>query len=178
MLRFLITVGMLLALPAHADEPPGDEPMPGAAQPSPAASAEPSAAAQPPPAAQAAPAAQSAPAAAVAAPSVASEEVIPNPPRVYGYAFGGAALGSLALSAILGGVALSKSSEQEGNPSNPPLYTRDLRDSADQGRALADTSYVFLGLGIALAVTDAVLWYEIFRKPRVIKRLSDGTVVK
>jgi len=99
-----------------------------------------------------------------------------NPPRVYGFAFGGAALGSLALGAILGVWLSARAGNQEGNASAPPLYTRDLRDEAGQGRALATSAYVFLGVGIALAVTDVVLWYEIYRKPRVIKRTPEGVV--
>lgn len=168
----VLLIGLLLALPAHGDEPPSDEPMHAPnAQTAPAAQPAPAA-----PAAQPAVAAQPAATAQPAAVGV-SEEIIPNPPRVYGYGFGGAALGSLALGAILGGVALSKSNEQEGNPSSPTVYTRDLRDAGDQGRSLAVGSYVFLGVGIALAVTDVVLWYEIFRKPRVIRRNPDGSIL-
>jgi hypothetical protein len=180
-----ILLGLLLALPARAEEPPSDEPMP---QAQPAKSAQPAAAAPAPAAAAPAPAA-AAPAPAAAAPAASTpgavtkvnadgsiDEVIPNPPKVYALAVGGAAVGSLALSAILGGVALSRSSEQEGNTSSPPLYTRDLRDSGDQGRAMATTSYVFLGVGVALAITDVVLWYETYRKPRVIRRTAEGNL--
>jgi hypothetical protein len=192
MLRSLL-LALLIATPLHAQEG-GDEPMPS----QPPAKEAPAAATEAPAAAPAAPATAAPAAPATAAPMAAApataapaatasaapaeaaavEEVIPNPPRVYGFAFGGAALGSLALSAILGGVALSRSGEQNGDVSNPPVYTQNLRDSGDQGRALANTSYVFLGLGIALAVTDVVMWYEIFRKPRVVKRTADGVVVK
>jgi hypothetical protein len=170
-----ILLGLLLALPAHAEEPPSDEPMPQAKS-APAAAA-------PAPAAVAAPApAAAAPAPVAAAPAKANtdgtvEEIIPNPPKKYALAVGGAAVGSLALAAILGGVALGKSSEQEGNTGMPPVYTPDLRDSGSQGRALANTSYVFIGVGLALAITDVALWYETLRKPRTIRRTPDGTIV-
>jgi len=172
-----ILLGLLLALPAHAEEPPSDEHMPKA---QPAKTAEPAAAAP-------APAVAAAPAPAVAAPAAAApskvnadgsvEEIIPNPPKKYALAVGGAAVGSLALAAILGGVALGRSSDQNGNTAMPPVYTPDLRDAGSQGRALANTSYVFIGVGLALAVTDVALWYETLRKPRTIRRMPDGTVV-
>jgi hypothetical protein len=174
-----ILLGLLLALPAHAEEPPSDEPMPQAKSAAPAAAATPA----PAPAAASAPTpAVAAPAPVAAAPSRVNadgtvEEIIPNPPKKYALAVGGAAVGSLALAAILGGVALGKSSDQNGNTAMPPVYTPDLRDAGSQGRALANTSYVFIGIGLALAVTDVALWYETLRKPRTIRRTPDGTVV-
>jgi hypothetical protein len=98
------------------------------------------------------------------------EEVIPRPARKWGWAFGAAALGTLALGGVLGGVALARADEQGGNPSAPTYYTQALLDRGNQGKALADSAYAFFALGAALAVVDVVLWIEILRKPTVRRR--------
>jgi type IV secretory pathway VirB10-like protein len=98
------------------------------------------------------------------------EEVEPNPPKKLAFIFLGAAGGTFLLGAILGGVAFSRAGEQTGDPANPPLYTPDLQSHAGEGRALAIAAYTFFALGSALAIIDAVLWFEALRKPRVIKR--------
>ena len=156
---------------ARADGP--DEPRnadaPAAAAPATPAPAE--AAPAPAPAQVVAPA--PAPAPVVAAPAAATAtggEILPNPPKIYGWAFGGAALGSWLIGGILTGVASARSSEQEGNVNNPPLYTKGLQDRAAEGKTLATTGYVFIGLGAALTVVDAVLWFEILRKPRTTQK--------
>jgi hypothetical protein len=177
-LASLLTLSLAMAQ-ARADEPPGDEPMPkqpaGEPAPSTPPAAAPAPAAQEAPPAAAAPAAPAAPAPAASSNTLATdEEVIANPPKVYALGFGGAALGALAIGTILGGIALSRSHEQEGNTSMPPLYTHDLNNRASQGSSLATSSYVFFAAGAALAVTDIVLWYETYRKPRVMKRTSEG----
>jgi hypothetical protein len=115
------------------------------------------------------PAPAPAPAPAVVAPASSSSsttEVVKNPPKVWAWAFGGAAIGSIILGGALGGAALARSNEQEGNPANPPLYTKQLQKNANEGEALATAGYVFIGVGAALAVVDAVIWYECYRKPR------------
>jgi hypothetical protein len=194
----LLTAALLCPVAAaRADEPTGDEPMPKSPAGAPAATtpATTTPAASTP--ATTTPAATSTPAATTAAPAPAQtapasvpaaampkvgadglvEEIIPNPPKVYGWAFGGAAVGALLIGSILGGVAHAYANEQEGSVSHPPLYTNNLRDRGKTGAATAATGYAFLAIGGALAVTDVVLWYEIFRKPRTVKRTPEGVVV-
>ncbi len=79
-------------------------------------------------------------------------------------AIGGVAAGSLIAGGVLGGLSLGKSSDQEGNPNSPPLYTRSLKDDGDQGKAMAIGAYVTLGVGAALTLVEAVLLYERFHK--------------
>jgi hypothetical protein len=98
------------------------------------------------------------------------EEVIPNPSKKWGLAFAGATAGVLIIGAALGGVALSRQDEQNGNASSPPLYTKDLQDRGNQADAIAKSSYAFFTLGAILGVVDAVLWFEALRKPRTMKR--------
>lgn len=101
-----------------------------------------------------------------AAPSGAAAPVQQNvapPPKVYGWAFGGAAAGCLVLGAVLGGVALADSNAQNGNAANPPVYTHSLQKQGSQGAALATSAYVFFGVGAALAVIDGVIWFETLR---------------
>jgi hypothetical protein len=100
------------------------------------------------------------------------EEIIPNPPKKYAIAVGGAALGLWVVGGILGGIALGKSNAQEGNPADPPVYTSGLADEAKTGASLATASYVFFGLAAAATIVDAVLWYEALRKPRTIKKAA------
>jgi hypothetical protein len=179
-MRILLVIGLAAALlaPAHADEPAGqkqpvetDEPPPAQPAPAPSAPTAPETAA-PAPTTEPAPAAPAPAAPApVAAPAAPDEMVtIPNPPKRYALAFAGAAAGCFVLGGILGGVALSREDEQNGNPANPPLYTRDLQDRGSAGKSMATSAYVFFGLGAALAVVDVVLWIETFRKPRSVKR--------
>ncbi len=183
MLRTLLAMllAFALAVPARADEPSTDEPMPKqpAVEQAPATTATTAAPATPAPA-EPAPAA-TAPATQVAAPKLAPDgtvdEIIPNPPKKYAFAFGGAALGCLLIGGILGGVALQRSNEQSGNVAMPPLYTHDLQQRGTLGTNLATSSYVFFAAGAALAVTDIVLWYETFRKPRVVKRTPEGVTM-
>ncbi|HZS35307.1 MAG TPA: hypothetical protein VFF06_00695 [Polyangia bacterium] len=98
------------------------------------------------------------------------EEVEPNPPKKLAFIFLGATGGCFLLGAIMGGVATARASEQSGDPTNPPLYTSDLQAHAGEGKALAIAAYTFFALGGALAIVDAVLWFEVLRKPKVIKR--------
>jgi hypothetical protein len=100
------------------------------------------------------------------------EEILPNPPKKWAIAFGGAALGMWLLAAATGGGALGLSHAQEGDPANPPVYTAALADDAKSGAALASTAYAFMGIAAALTVVDAVLWFETLRKPRVLKKAS------
>jgi hypothetical protein len=101
------------------------------------------------------------------APASTSEEAeIPNPPKVWAYAFGGAALGLWVVAAATGGAALGLASAQNGDPTNPMPYTQDLASQADTGKTLATTAYAFMGLAAAVTIVDAVLWYECFKKPR------------
>lgn len=99
----------------------------------------------------------------------------PDVPRVskkWGWAFGGAAVGCLVLGSVLGGIAYSRSGEQEGNPANPMLYTPGLQQRGTEGAAMAGAGYGFIGVGVALAIVDAVIWYEALRKPQVKKVAS------
>jgi hypothetical protein len=107
-----------------------------------------------------------------AAPTAAStdEEIIPNPPKSRAIIIGGVAAGFLLLGGILGGVAKSRADEQTGNAANPQLYTPDLQSRAGEGNTLATTGYIFLAVGGALAIVDAVLWVETLRKPRTVPR--------
>jgi hypothetical protein len=92
-------------------------------------------------------------------------QTLPKPPKVYGWAFGGAAAGCFVLAGVLGGIAVADANAQNGNVQMPPVYTSGLQKRAGQGQALADSAYAFIGVGAALAVVDAVIWFEILRKP-------------
>ena len=171
-MRSLVALSLVAALaaPAFADPPPADGPPPTFTD-------EPAQTDAP---AKAAPAPVAAPAAAPApAPSTPAmdpgDEVIPNPPKIWALSFGGAAVGCLLIGGILGGVALSRAGEQEGNVHSPSFYNQALKDNADQGGTLATTSYVVFALGAALAITDVVLWFETYRTPRRIHRSMAAT---
>jgi hypothetical protein len=110
------------------------------------------------------------PATAPAAAALHSEEVTPNPPKKWGWAFGGVAVGSFILGGALGGAALARSNEQAGNPMMPELYTDAVRKRGEQGSELAAAGYTFIGLGVVAAVVDAVIWFEVLRKPRRVQR--------
>jgi hypothetical protein len=99
----------------------------------------------------------------------AMEEVVPRPSKKWPIAFGGAAVGVLIIGGALGGAALARANEQNGDAKAPPLYTQDLHDRGEQGKTMAVASYAFLGIGAALALVDAVLWYEALRKPQLKK---------
>jgi hypothetical protein len=94
-------------------------------------------------------------------------ETVPNPSKKWGWAFGGVAVGSFILGGALGGAALARSNEQAGNPMMPELYTDAVRRRGEQGNDLASAGYTFIGLGVVAAVVDAVIWFEVLRKPRV-----------
>jgi hypothetical protein len=115
---------------------------------------------------------QAAPAAATAPTPAATQEevVIPNPPKIWAYAFGGAALGLWLVAAGTGGGALALSSAQDGNAASPMPYTQGLADDANTGKTLAVTAYAFIGLASVVTIIDAVLWYECFRKPRTMEK--------
>lgn len=101
------------------------------------------------------------------APAGQLEEVeIPNPPKKWAYAFGGAALGLWLVAAGTGGGALALSSAQEGNVASPMPYTQGLADEVNSGKTLAAVAYAFIGLAGIVTIVDAVLWYECFRRPR------------
>jgi hypothetical protein len=117
---------------------------------------------------EAAPPAATAPTPAAAA--AQQEEVIPNPPKVWAYAFGGAAVGLWVIAAATGGAALGLASEQNGDPTNPMPYTQGLADNANAGKTLAATAYAFIGLAAVVSIVDAVLWYECFKKPRKLEK--------
>lgn len=104
------------------------------------------------------------------APAGQLEETIPNPSKVWAYAFGGAALGLWVIAAATGGAALGLASEQNGDPSNPMPYTQGLADDANAGKTLAATAYAFIGLAGVVTIVDAVLWYECFKKPRKLEK--------
>jgi len=175
LLALLIVVA--LARSARAQEGGPDEPRP-TEQPAPTTppATTPPAATTPttPPDGTAPPAATTPPSMAmpVGAPSGKKEveEIEPNPPKKYAIIFGGAAGTCLLLGGILGGVAMARASEQSGDASNPPVYTKDLQSRAGEGQSMANAAYAFFGLGAALAIVDAVLWFETLRKPKVIKR--------
>jgi hypothetical protein len=122
---------------------------------------------------EAAPAPAQVPPAATAptpAPTAEPEETIPNPPKVWAYAFGGAALGLWVIAAATGGAALGLASAQNGDPTNPMPYTQSLANDADTGKTLAATAYAFIGLAAVATIVDAVLWYECFKKPRKLEK--------
>jgi hypothetical protein len=193
MLRAVLTLCLASALtsPVRADEPPAgppptfDEPTPKSPETPPAQTQAPAPPAPPqvetPPPAPPAPPPPAPPPAASNAPKVGSdgmiEEVIPNPSKKWGLAFAGAAAGAFVIGGILGGVALSRSDEQSGNPSNPPIYTKDLQDRGREGETLAKTSYAFFAIGGILAIVDAVMWYEALRAPRVVRRPAVATTI-
>jgi hypothetical protein len=154
---------LLILVVFHAVWARADEPAPAPPAPPPTAS----------PAAQPAPIpAEPAPAAPPLPGAISQEETIPRPHKKWGFIFGGAAVGALVLGGALGGAALSRANEQSGNPANPPLYTRDLKQRAEEGKNLAASAYVFFGVGAALAIVDAVIWFEALRKPQVRKPSS------
>jgi hypothetical protein len=157
---FLVLLMVATVSPAARAEGP-EEPRrdaPPAAAPTPAQPA----AAQPAPA-------QPAPEAAVAPTAGDKDVTVTRPSKKWGWAFGGAAVGCLLVGSILGGVAYGRSGEQEGNPASPMPYTEGLQQRGSEGQAIAGAGYAFLGVGAALAIVDAVIWYEILRKPQVKK---------
>lgn len=99
-------------------------------------------------------------------------QTLPRPSKTYGFAFGGAALGCFALAGVFGGIAVVDANAQNGNVAMPPVYTEGLQKRAGQGQALASAAYAFIGIGAALAVIDAVVWFETLRKPREIGQVS------
>jgi hypothetical protein len=107
---------------------------------------------------------------AARAPADEEQEILPNPPKRYPLAVLGVAAGCYLMAGILGGVALDRANEQEGNVKSPPVYTPTLRDHATEGKNLATAAYVFLGVGAAVTIADAVLWVEALRKPRTWRR--------
>jgi hypothetical protein len=154
---------------AHAQSSP-DEPKPSETTPAAAAHApEPAPAAAPAPPPAAAPATV-VPAEPTPASAPSDEEVLPNPSKTWGWIFGGAALASWLVAAGTGGAALGKSSAQEGSVANPKVYTQNDKNDGNTGNTLATVAYVFMGVGAALTIVDAVIWYECLRKPRTIKR--------
>jgi hypothetical protein len=100
------------------------------------------------------------------------EETVPRPAPKWGWAFAGATVGAFVIGAGLGGAALARASEQNGNPASPAYYTQDLANRANEGKTLANTAYAFFGIGAALAVVDAIIWFEVLRKPQVKRRES------
>ena len=169
-LAALLAVPLMLST-ARAQSGP-DEPKPSESPPPAAAPAPPPAAAPaPPPAVAPEPVPATPPPAPAVAPAAPSdEEALPNPSKMWGWAFGAAALGSWVVAAGTGGAALVKSSAQEGSVSSPKVYTQHDKSDGDTGQTLATVAYVFIGIGAALTVVDAVIWYECLRKPRTIKR--------
>jgi|GEM_PF-4597932 len=105
-----------------------------------------------------------------------NEEVMPNPSKKWGYGFLGAAIPLLVVGIGVGAAAAARASEQNGDPSNPQLYTRDLAARGKEGETLAITAYCFLGLGAALALVDAIIWFEVLRKPRTVKKTAALTI--
>jgi hypothetical protein len=93
-------------------------------------------------------------------------DVLPNPPKKYAWALLGGAAGSLVIGISLGAVALGRSSEQNGDPSMPPIYTSDLHDRGREGQAMSIAAYAFITFGIVLGVLDVIMWFEVLRKPR------------
>jgi hypothetical protein len=98
------------------------------------------------------------------------EETLPKPKALYGWAFGGIAVGTLVLGVALDGAASARAKEQNGDPNNPPIYSQHLHDRGVAGKQMATAGYVFLGVGALATLIDAVLWFEVLRKPQVVKR--------
>ena len=93
-------------------------------------------------------------------------ETVANPPKKYGWALLGAAVPCLVIGIGLGGAALGRAGEQNGDPTMPAIYTTDLHDRGREGQAMATAGYVFIGFGVLFAILDVVMWFEILRKPR------------
>jgi hypothetical protein len=85
---------------------------------------------------------------------------LPRPSRKLAIGLAGGAAAAFVTGIVLCAVAKSRSDEQNGSTSAPPLYTPSLRDRGKQGEAMADSGYLFLALGSALAIADIVLWVE------------------
>ena len=109
---------------------------------------------------------------ATSTPASTTEETIPNPSKKWGWAFGGVAVGTLAIGIGLGGAAAARGAEQEGNAANPVVYTEALKKRGTEGATMADAGYAFIGIGLVTAVIDAVIWYECLRKPRTRTRVA------
>ncbi len=105
-----------------------------------------------------------------------TEEVLPNPSKKWGWGFLGAAVPLLVVGIGVGAAATARAGEQNGSAANPPLYTKDLAAHGREGETLAITAYCFLGLGAALAIVDAIIWYEVLRKPRKVKKSASMSV--
>jgi hypothetical protein len=160
---------------AHAQAGP-DEPKPSDQQPpaaqAPAQTAAPEPAPAPEPAAAPAPAPAPAPVVAAPAPAVGEDEALPNPSKLWGWGFGAGAAAAWLVALGTGVAAMGKSNAQEGSVTSPKVYTSSDRDAGNLGQTLATTAYVFMGVGAALTIIDAVIWYECLRKPRTIKRTA------
>ena len=105
-----------------------------------------------------------------------SEEVLANPSKKWGYGFLGAAVPLLVVGIGVGAAATARAGEQTGSVTNPPLYTKDLADRGREGQTLALTAYCFLGIGAALALVDAIIWFEVLRKPRKVKKSASLSI--
>src|SRR5688572_26035336 len=117
------------------------------AQEAPVAPAPPSSPASPSPSPPASP-----------SPSPIEAEAVPRPSRALCIGLGVAAGALLVTGAVLGGLARSRSNEQEGDPANPPVYDAQLQSRGRDGESMGTAAYVLFGLGGAAAVADLILW--------------------
>lgn len=99
-------------------------------------------------------------------PPAVTEQAGPPPSKKLALGLGAGAVALFAVGGGLGGTALAVSSEQEGNPANPPVYTQQLSDRARLGGNLAIGAYACYGAGAALVLVDVVMLIEMARHPR------------
>jgi hypothetical protein len=116
--------------------------------------------------------AQVAPTAPAKPGAVETEEILPNPSKKWGYAATGVTAGLWIVAASLGGAALAKSHTQQGDPSNPPVYTQSLADDANTGQQLALGSYVLMGIAGLATIVTGVIWFECLRAPVHVKKIT------
>jgi hypothetical protein len=99
-------------------------------------------------------------------PAANDKEDAPRPTKALTFGFLGGAAACLLTGIIVGSVAKARSNEQNGDASNPPLYTPALQDRGKTGDQMAKGAYAMFAIGGALAVADLVLFIERYRPHR------------
>lgn len=97
---------------------------------------------------------------------------VPRPSYKLAIGIGAGAVASLVAGITLGALAKQREKEQDGDRSNPPVYTPALNSRGKQGETFADAGYAFIGIGCALAIADVVLWAERLRPHKKVTTAS------
>ncbi len=102
------------------------------------------------------------------------KDEVPRPSYKLCIGLGAGAIAALVTGGVLGGIAHSRESDQNGNVDSPSLYSQALINQGKQAESIAIAGYVFLGIGGAIAIADVVLWVERLRKPPQKKVQADA----